>query len=80
MCQKCCVFTGSTEINEELTIHGDAIEKVKKFLYLGGVLSSGKEVQKAVTARIRSERKKFNYHNKGIPKEVAAQPSDCSRV
>ena len=44
---------GSTHADEKVTIDGDAIEKVAKFLYLENVPSSGGGEQEAVIARIR---------------------------
>ena len=51
--RKCYGFTGSIEIDEELTIDGDVIKQVANFLYLGDVLSFGGGVQEAVIAAIR---------------------------
>ena len=44
-------FTGSTEVDEEVTIDDDAIKKGAKFLYPQDVLSSEERVEEAVTAR-----------------------------
>ena len=52
-------FTGSTYADKEVTLDGDATENVAKLSYLGDVLSSGRRVQKAVTARIRCGWKMF---------------------
>ena len=49
VCRKCSGFTGSTYADEEVTLNGDVIEKVAKFLYFVDVLSSGAGVQEAVT-------------------------------
>jgi len=42
-----------------VTLYGDDLEVVDRFPYLGDVLSSTRDVQEAVTARMRSGWKKF---------------------
>ena len=59
VCKKSSGFTGSTYADEEVTLDGDATENVAKSSYLGDVPSSGRRVQKAVTARIRCGWKMF---------------------
>ena len=66
---KCSGCSGSTEDNGDMTLDGDVIEKVINFLYLGDVLSYG-GVQEAVTARIRSEWKKFENIDSVLYKRV----------
>ena len=51
--RKCSGFTGGTFAGEEVTLDGDVLELVAKFSYLGDVLSYGREVQKAITVRIK---------------------------
>ena len=52
-------FTGSNEIDKEVTPERDATKRVAKFSYLRDVLSSGRKVREAVSARRRCEWKKF---------------------
>ena len=59
VCRKCSSFTSSAEDDGDVTIDGNVMEKMTKFSYLGDVLSCGGGMQEAVTARIRSEWKKF---------------------
>ena len=47
VCRKCSGFRGCTYADEEGTLDGDVIEKVAKFSYLLGVLSSGGEGRSA---------------------------------
>ena len=54
--RKCSASTGNAENDGDVTLHGDVIQNVTKFSYLGDVLSS-KGVQEAVTAKIRSGKK-----------------------
>ena len=58
VCKKSFSFTGSTYVDEEVTLDGDVTEKIAKFPHLGDVLTLG-WVQEAVTVKIRFERKKF---------------------
>ena len=51
MCRKCFCFIGSIEVDKEVTIVDDVIQKMTKFSYLGDILSSGRGMQEAVSAR-----------------------------
>ena len=50
--KKCPGFTSSTNVDEEMTLDDDVIEKITKFLYFGDVISSKGRVKEAVAARI----------------------------
>ena len=59
MCRKCFGFYCDADDDRDVTLDGDLIQKMTKFLYLVDVLSSEGDVQEAVTARLRSGWKKF---------------------
>ena len=71
MCRKCSGFTCSTYADEEMTLDGDVMEKVAKFLYLGDVHNSGEEVLETVKARIRCGWKKFKDVTNALCKRAA---------
>ena len=56
---KCSGFTGDAHDDGDVTLDGDAIEKVMKLLYLEDFFCSVKGVQEAVTVQIRFEMEKI---------------------
>ena len=54
VCRKCFTSTGNDTVYRDVTLDGDVIEKVTKFLHLGDVLCYEAEMQEAVTVRKRS--------------------------
>ena len=57
VCRICFGLIGNVE--GDMILDGDVIEKVTKFSYMRSVLSPGSGEQEAVTERIRSARKKL---------------------
>ena len=47
VCSKCVSFNDSIEVNKEVTLDGDVMEKVAKFSYLWDVLSFGEGVPRS---------------------------------
>ena len=58
-CKRCHGIVVGNPIEVKVNLGGNEIEVVKKFCYLGDVLSKEVGVRQAVTARIRAGCKKF---------------------
>ena len=72
-CRKCSDSTGNAEDDGDVTLVGDVIEKMTKFLYLGDILSSSGGAPEAVTARTDLGGKNLGYSKFTVQKSCVVE-------